>query len=67
MMGRGSQGGGVCMFYVGGARMGTEKSGVSRAWSVGEGGGWWKRQLRRQVGGRFRRTLFSRLSTVTFA
>lgn len=31
MMGRGSQGCRVCMFYVGGARMVTKKSGVSRA------------------------------------
>lgn len=36
MMGRGSQRGGVYMFYIGGARLGTEKSGVCRAWSVGE-------------------------------
>lgn len=33
-------------------------------WDLEHGG--WKRQLRRQVMFRFRRTLFSRLSTLTF-
>lgn len=65
MMVRGFQEGGTCMFYTG-----------EQGWALRKllclehgmcAGGWWKRQLRKQVGARFRRTLVSRLNTLTFA